>query len=165
MDLVTPSIGLIFWQAILFILLFFLLAKFAWKPILRLVDKREEYLQASLQAAQKARQEMNSLELEKESWLKQSRAERDLLLKETRTLSDQIIQQAKESVQIERQELLLQTKSLIENQKKVALADIKSQVADLSINIAEKLLQKELKRDKEQEKLVSDLLADFKNFP
>ncbi|WP_103326847.1 F0F1 ATP synthase subunit B [Bacteroidetes bacterium endosymbiont of Geopemphigus sp.] len=165
MDLVTPSIGLIFWQAILFILLFFLLAKFAWKPILRLIEDREEYLQASLRVAQKAQQEMNSLELEKEIWLKQSRAQRDLLLKETRTLSDQIIHQAKENAQNERHEILLQTKILIENQKKAALADIKNQVADLSISIAEKLLQKELKNDKEQEKLVSNLLADLKDFP
>lgn len=165
MDLVTPSIGLIFWQIILFILLFFLLAKFAWKPILQMIEKRERYLQDSLETAQKAQIQMSSIEKERDNLIKQSRIERDLLFKEAKNLRDQMIHKAREDAKAERQELLLQAKNIIENQKKAALADVKNHMAALSIHIAEKLMQKELKEDKAQEKFISDSMADFKYAP
>jgi F-type H+-transporting ATPase subunit b len=162
MELVTPSIGLIVWQTLAFLLLVFLLGKFAWKPVLKSINERERSIDDALEAAKKAKEEMARLTNENEALLKQARAERDVILKEAKQLKDQIVSDAKASAQTEGAKLIEKAKQEIESQKTAALAEVKNQVAELSLQIAEKVLNKQLEDQKKQEALVSDLLKEVK---
>lgn len=162
MELVTPSIGLIVWQTLAFLLLVFLLSKFAWKPVLGAIKERERSIDDALEAAKKAKEEMARLTNENEALLKQARAERDVILKEAKQLKDQIVSDAKASAQTEGAKLIEKAKQEIESQKAAALAEVKNQVAELSLQIAEKVLNKQLEDQKKQEALVSDLLKEVK---
>ncbi|MEY3679005.1 MAG: hypothetical protein RI924_1146 [Bacteroidota bacterium] len=162
MELVTPSIGLIVWQTLAFLLLVFLLGKFAWKPVLSAIKERERSIDDALEAAKKAKEEMARLTNENEALLKQARAERDVILKEAKQLKDQIVSDAKASAQAEGAKLIEKAKQEIDSQKTAALAEVKSQVAELSLQIAEKVLTKQLEDQKKQEALVSDLLKEVK---
>jgi F-type H+-transporting ATPase subunit b len=162
MELVTPSIGLIVWQTLAFLLLVFLLGKFAWKPVLGAIKERERSIDDALEAAKKAKEEMARLTNENEALLKQARAERDVILKEAKQLKDQIVSDAKASAQTEGAKLIEKAKQEIDSQKAAALAEVKNQVAELSLQIAEKVLNKQLEDQKKQEALVSDLLKEVK---
>lgn len=162
MELVTPSIGLIVWQTLAFLLLVFLLGKFAWKPVLKSIHERERSIDDALEAAKKAKEEMARLTNENEALLKQARAERDVILKEAKQLKDQIVSDAKASAQAEGAKLIEKAKQEIDSQKTAALAEVKNQVAELSLQIAEKVLNKQLEDQKKQEALVSDLLKEVK---
>lgn len=162
MELVTPSIGLIVWQTLAFLLLVFLLGKFAWKPVLKSIHERERSIDDALEAAKKAKEEMARLTNENEALLKQARAERDVILKEAKQLKDQIVSDAKASAQTEGAKLIEKAKQEIDSQKTAALAEVKNQVAELSLQIAEKVLNKQLEDQKKQEALVSDLLKEVK---
>ncbi len=162
MELVTPSIGLIVWQTLAFLLLVFLLGKFAWKPVLSAIKERERSIDDALEAAKKAKEEMARLTNENEALLKQARAERDVILKEAKQLKDQIVSDAKASAQAEGAKLIEKAKQEIDSQKTAALAEVKNQVAELSLQIAEKVLSKQLEDQKKQEALVSDLLKEVK---
>ena len=162
MELVTPSIGLIVWQTLAFLLLVFLLGKFAWKPVLAAIKERERSIDDALEAAKKAKEEMARLTNENEALLKQARAERDVILKEAKQLKDQIVSDAKASAQAEGAKLIEKAKQEIDSQKAAALAEVKNQVAELSLQIAEKVLSKQLEDQKKQEALVSDLLKEVK---
>jgi F-type H+-transporting ATPase subunit b len=160
MELVTPAIGLIFWTAVVFIILFILLAKFAWKPILAAVKEREESIENALSAAEKAKDEMKSLQADNQKILAEAKNERDLLLKEAREVKDSIIAEAKATATAEGERLLVQARTNIQNEKNAAVAEIKTQVATLSIEIAEKILKTELNTDEKQKSLVNNLLVD-----
>ncbi len=162
MELVTPSIGLIVWQTLAFLLLVFLLGKFAWKPVLSAIKERERSIDDALEAAKKAKEEMTRLTNENEALLKEARAERDVILKEAKQLKDQIVSDAKASAQAEGAKLIEKAKQEIDSQKAAALAEVKNQVAELSLQIAEKVLSKQLEDQKKQEALVSDLLKEVK---
>jgi F-type H+-transporting ATPase subunit b len=162
MELVTPSIGLIVWQTLAFLLLVFLLGKFAWKPVLGAIKERERSIDDALEAAKKAKEEMARLTNENEALLKEARAERDVILKEAKQLKDQIVSDAKASAQAEGAKLIEKAKQEIDSQKAAALAEVKNQVAELSLQIAEKVLSKQLEDQKKQEALVSDLLKEVK---
>ncbi len=162
MELVTPSIGLIVWQTLAFLLLVFLLGKFAWKPVLSAIKERERSIDDALEAAKKAKEEMARLTNENEALLKEARAERDVILKEAKQLKDQIVSDAKASAQAEGAKLIEKAKQEIDSQKAAALAEVKNQVAELSLQIAEKVLSKQLEDQKKQEALVSDLLKEVK---
>lgn len=162
MELVTPSIGLIVWQTLAFLLLVFLLGKFAWKPVLGAIKERERSIDDALEAAKKAKEEMARLTNENEALLKEARAERDVILKEAKQLKDQIVSDAKASAQTEGAKLIEKAKQEIDSQKAAALAEVKNQVAELSLQIAEKVLNKQLEDQKKQEALVSDLLKEVK---
>jgi len=162
MELVTPSIGLIVWQTLAFLLLVFLLSKFAWKPVLGAIKERERSIDDALEAAKKAKEEMARLTNENETLLKQARAERDVILKEAKQLKDQIVSDAKASAQTEGAKLIEKAKQEIDSQKAAALAEVKNQVAELSLQIAEKVLSKQMEDQKKQEALVSDLLKEVK---
>lgn len=153
------SLGLFFWQLLLFVALLLLLKKFAWKPILDAVNERETSIKDSLSAAEKARDEMQAVQADNKRILKEARAERDALLSEAKTASIQMINQAKEDAKAEADKIIAQAQEMIQNEKKAAVNDLKSQVAQLSIDIAEKVLQTELKDKATQEKLVK-LLVD-----
>ena len=154
------SIGLFFWQTIIFILLIYLLKKYAWKPILDAVNEREEGIKNALLSAEKAKEEMASLQSDNEETLKKARAERDSLLKEAREIKQQLIDDAKNEAQSEAKKIISQAQETIQNEKKAAISDLKNQVASLSIDIAEKVLKEKLSDDKTQMNLVKDLVKD-----
>jgi F-type H+-transporting ATPase subunit b len=154
------SIGLFFWQTIIFILLIFLLKKYAWKPILDAVNEREEGIKNALLSAEKAKEEMASLQSDNEETLKKARSERDSLLKEAREIKQQLIDDAKNEAQSEAKKIISQAQETIQNEKKAAISDLKNQVASLSIDIAEKVLKEKLSDDKTQMNLVKDLVKD-----
>ncbi|HEY0897092.1 MAG TPA: F0F1 ATP synthase subunit B [Sphingobacteriaceae bacterium] len=160
MELVTPSIGLIVWQTVAFLLLLFLLAKFAWKPVMQGISERERSIESALDAAEKAKQEMARLTGENEQLLKDARAERDLILKEAKMLKDQIVSEAKTQAQTEGAKMIEKARQEIDNQKAAALAEVKGQVATLSLEIAEKVLRNQLEDQSKQNALVNDLLKE-----
>ncbi|MDG1264430.1 MAG: F0F1 ATP synthase subunit B [Flavobacteriaceae bacterium] len=126
------SLGLFFWQSLLFVALLFLLKKFAWKPILEAVNERETSIKDSLSAAEKARDEMQAVQADNKRILKEARAERDALLSEAKTVSIQMINQAKEDAKSEADKITAQAQEMIQNEKKATLKDLKRQVAQLS---------------------------------
>ena len=162
MDLITPSVGLIFWTAVVFIILLVLLRSLAWKPILSAVKEREQSIEDALNAAKKAKEEMALLNAQNEKIMKEARAERDAILKEAREMKENIINEAKNSATVEANKLIENAKAAIQNEKASAMADIKNQVGQLSIEIAEKILTKELADKSAQIALVNDVIDQVK---
>lgn len=162
MELVTPSIGLVFWTLISFLILLVILKKLAWKPMLSAIHERERSIEDALNKAELAKQEMARLSSENEQLLKQARIERDEILKEAKELKDQIVNEAKTQAQVEGAKLIEKAKIEINNQKIAALDEVKNQVAALSLDIAEKILRKQFDDKQKQDALVSDLLKDVK---
>ncbi|MEO0901948.1 MAG: F0F1 ATP synthase subunit B [Bacteroidota bacterium] len=156
------SPGLFVMQTVLLLGLIFLLVKFAWKPILNSLDDREKGIQDALDAAESAKKEMQNITADSESLLKEARAERESLLKEARELKEKILADAKEEAQKEGDKMIAKAQATIESEKKAAVADIKAQVATLSIDIAEKVIRDELSNKSKQQKLVDDMLGDIK---
>lgn len=160
MELLLPEFGLVIFQSIAFLLLMFLLAKFAWKPILAAIKEREQSIDEALNKAELAKQEMARLTSQNEELMKEARAERDSILKEAKTLKDNILTEAKTQAHSEGAKLIEKAKIEIENQKKAALAELKNQVSTLSIDIAERVLRNQLQDKAKQEDLVANLLKD-----
>jgi len=155
------SLGLFFWQTLLFVALLLLLKKFAWKPILDAVNERETSIKDSLSAAEKARRDMEAVQADNKRILKEARAERDALLAEAKTASVQIVNQAKEDAKAVADKITAQAQETIQNEKIAAINELKGQVASLSIDIAEKVLQTELKDKATQEQLVTKLVKEI----
>ena len=158
MDLVTPAIGLVFWTVLIFIILLVLLRKFAWKPILNAVKERTESIKDALSSAEKAKEDMAKLQADNEVILKEARMERDTILKEARDLKDQTLTEAKNQAKEEADTIIASAKAAIESEKRAAINEIKNQVANLSVEIAEKILLKELSDKDNQKALIEDLL-------
>ncbi len=156
------SLGLFIMQTILFLGLIFLLKKFAWKPILDAVNEREEGIKNALQSAEHAKKEMQNLKSDNEKLIAEARLERDAMMKEAREIKDKMINDAKTEAQVAGQKMIEQAKSSIESEKNAALAELKSQVSSLSLEIAEKLLKDELSNKEAQTKLVEKMLGDVK---
>jgi F-type H+-transporting ATPase subunit b len=154
------SVGLFFWQAVVFILLLLLLRKFAWKPILNAVNDREEGIKNALDSAEKAKLEMQNLQADNQKLLKEARAEREAMLKEARDIKNKMIEEAKGQAKEEANKIVAQAQVTIETEKKAAIAELKAQVADLSINIAEKVMREELSNKDKQMKLVESMLSE-----
>lgn len=154
------SLGLFFWMAVLFLALLFLLRKFAWKPILDSVNEREEGIKNALASAEDARKEMENLNASNEQLLKEARAERDALMKEAREIKDKMISDAKDEAKEVAAKLIQNAQASIEQEKQAALSELKHQVAELSIGIAETVVKKELSSKEDQLKLVEGLLED-----
>jgi F-type H+-transporting ATPase subunit b len=160
MELVKPSIGLIFWMIVSFSIILFLLKKFAWKPILSMIKEREESIENALASAEKAKQEMKALQSDNERILMEAKIERDALLKDARDMKDKMIAEAKSLAANEGEKMLMAARTSIQNEKAAAIADLKNQVAVLSIEIAEKILKSELSTDEKQKALVTNLLKE-----
>lgn len=158
MDLVTPQIGLLFWTVLIFLTLVFLLAKFAWKPILKMVEERTKNIEDALNSAENAKKEMAGLKAENEQIMKEARAERDKIVREALEMKDKIIEESKETAKAEADKILAQARKLIDDEKRAAMNELKDQVASLSIEIAEKILTKELSDKKKQAELIDDIL-------
>ncbi len=162
MELVTPSIGLVFWTLFSFLILLVLLRKLAWKPVLSAIHERERSIEDALNKAELAKEEMTRLTSQNEQLLKDAKAERDNILKEAKQLKDQIVADAKTAAQVEGSKMIEKAKVEINNQKIAALDEVKNQVAVLSLEIAEKVLRKQFSDQQKQEALVSDLLKSVK---
>ena len=160
MNLAHPE-SLLFWNTITFLILLFLLAKYAWKPIMQAVKQREESINKALESAEEARAQMANLKADNEKLLAEARQERDAILKEAREIKERIVSQAKEEAHQEGAKLIAHAKTSIENEKKMAIAEIKQQIATLSLDIAKKVLTKELAAEVKQEKLVESLLNEI----
>ena len=154
------SPGLFFMQALILVILLFLMIKFAWKPIMNALTEREEGIQNALDAAEEAKKEMQNLQADNDRLLKEARAERDAMLKEAREIKDKIVSEAKEEAKEEATKLIENAKVSIEQEKQAALAHVKHQVAELSIGIAETVLKKELASQDDQLKLVEGMLEE-----
>jgi F-type H+-transporting ATPase subunit b len=159
-SLIDPAVGLIFWTSITFILLLVILGKFAWKPILTAIKTREEGITKALASAESALNDMRELKSANEIILTQARTERDNLLNEARETKDAIVAEAKQKAQSESDRILSSAREQISNEKNAAIAELKKQVAVLSIEIAEKILKSELSNDEKQKTLVSNLMKD-----
>ena len=163
MELVTPAIGLIFWTTVVFTLLVLLLKKFAWKPILSAVDERNQSIKNSLAQAEKARSEMSELTANNEKIIAQAKVDRDVILKEARDMKNEIISEAKDKASKEAEKLVSTAKEQILNEKMKAITELKNHVADLSIEMAEKILSSELSDVDKQKELVKKALKESKN--
>lgn len=162
MELVTPGIGLLFWMLVSFSILLFLLKKFAWKPILNMLKERETSIEKALQSAERAKEEMARLQSDNEKIINEAKLERDKLIKEAREIKEKIISEAKAEAQKEAIRLQENARVSIEQEKQNAMREIKNQVASLSVEIAEKILRKELSADNKQKSFVDGLLQDVK---
>ncbi len=158
--MLTPEIGLIVWTTIAFGVLFFILSKYAWKPILNSVNEREQGIKNALASAEEARKEMQNLNADNERILKEARAEREGMMKEAREIKEAMITEAKDEAKSEATKIMSQAQAAIQSEKQAAIADIKSQVAELSVGIAEKVVRKELANDKDQSQLIAQLLKE-----
>jgi len=154
------SPGLFIMQTVIFLVLIFIMVKFAWKPIMNSLNDREEGIQNALDAAENAKLEMQNLQADNEKLLKEARAEREAMLKDARDMKNKMVEDAKGEAQAEASKLIAQAQASIESEKKAAIAYLKSQVADLSLEIAEKVVKEELSNKGKQEKLVASLLGD-----
>ena len=162
MDLVTPDIGLIFWTTISFAILYFILSKFAWKPILGAVNEREKSIKDALSAAEKAKEEMVNLKADNEKILNEAKLQRESLLKEAREIKSKIIADAEIQATEKANRLIDAAKTAIENEKSAAMKELQNTVVDLSFNIAEKLLTKELDNKEKQLENIQDILDKTK---
>jgi len=160
MKLVTPDIGLLFWMLVSFTIVLFLLKKYAWKPILKMLNDREKFIADALDSAERAKKEMKALQSNNERILVEAKAERDLLLKDAREIREKMISEAKGLANKEGERLLKSARENIQNEKMAAITELKNQVAVLSIEIAEKILKAELSSDEKQKSLVKNLLQD-----
>ncbi|MBL57812.1 MAG: ATP synthase F0 subunit B [Flavobacteriales bacterium] len=154
------SVGLFFWQTLLFLALLFLLRKFAWKPILGAVNSREESIKKALDSAKEAEEKMASLTAQNEEFLKQAREERDVILREAKEAKDAIVSEAKGQAKEEADRILVLANEQIANERMKAVTELKNQVGKLSLEIAEKILTAELDDKSKQEALVNNLVED-----
>ena len=155
------SLGLFFWQSLIFIGLFLLLKKFAWTPILDAVNERETIIKDALASAEAARNEMESLQSDNKRILKEARAEKEALLKEARATRSELINMAKEEAKVEAQKILEQAQKVIQNEKQAALNELRDQEGSIAMDIAGKVLHKELESNEKQLQLVEQLLKEI----
>ena len=162
MDLITPAFGLIFWQTIIFLVVLFVLGKFAWKPILGALQSREDSIDEALKSAEKAKEDMANLKTDNEKLLAEAKLERDKMLKAAAKLGEDLKDQAKEDARLIGDKMIDDAKASIESEKNDAIKEIKDQVVELSIQITEKLLKKNLSDDKSQQELIKGYMKDIK---
>ncbi len=161
MDLVTPDLGLLFWTGIVFCILLFLLVKFAWKPILNAVNTREEKISSALELAEKTKEEMKTLQAANENLLKEARAERDSMIKDAKEVASKMVDDAKGTAKLEADKLVTAARESINAEKGAAIAELKTQMAAFSIEIAEKVVRGELASADKQKALADKLVDDI----
>jgi len=159
--LTTPGLGLVFWTTVVFLLLVFVLSKFAWKPIVKAIAKRNEAIDSALQAAEKAREEMKQLQYNNEQLLKEAQKERDIILAEARKMRDKIVEEAGVKAREETERILATAQENIHFEKMAAITELKNQVAVLSLEIAEKILEVNLTSDVKQQELAHKMASEI----
>lgn len=161
MELITPDIGLIFWMTLSFAIVLAILKKFAWKPILQGLKDREDSIRESLSSAEKAREEMAKLQSDNEKLLDEARLERDKIIKEALATANTIKEEAKNETSKISGKMIEDARTLINSEKQAALAEIKELVASLSMDIAERLMRRNLSDDKSQRELVDQFIKEI----
>lgn len=161
MDLISPSSGLIFWQLLIFLGVLFILGKFAWKPMLNALRERETSIEEALASAENAKREMAQLKADNEKLLVEARKERDNILKEASAAANHLREEAKAQASKETARMIEDARASIETEKQAALAEVKQQVAELSVQIAEKILRERLSNEQAQKEYVSKLVNDL----
>ncbi len=162
MGFLTPAIGTIFWMIVIFLIAFVILKKYAWKPILNGLKEREHSIEKALNSAADARKEVSLLKANQDEIVAEARKEKDEILKEAREMKDQMLTEAKQQAQAEGSKIIEQAQLQIEIERKAAVADIKKEIAELSVQIAGKILEKELAPKEEQDTLINNLLNEIK---
>lgn len=162
MKLLLPEFGLLIWTLLAFLVVFFILGKFAWPAIVKGLREREAGITDSLATAERVRAEMSQLKSENEALLIQAREERALMLKEARDTKDKIINEAKDQAKLEAGKIITDARAAIEVQKMAAITDVKNQVGILVIEVSEKILRRQLENKPEQEKYIQQLAAEVK---
>jgi F-type H+-transporting ATPase subunit b len=157
MDLLTPSFGLIIWTLLAFLVVFFILKKYAWKPILNSLGEREKNISDALLSTENIKKEMESLKNENEILLVKAREERSIMMREAKEIRDKIISEAKEQARSETNKIIADAQVVIDQQKMASITDLKNQVGNLVIEISEKVLRRELSNKQEQEKYITQL--------
>ena len=162
MDLVTPDIGLLVWTTISFAILYLILKKFAWGPILGAVSEREQSIKDALDAANKAKEEVENLKADNEKILNEARAEKEAMLKEAREIKSKLIADAEEEAKNKSEKMVDAAKTAIENEKNAAMSELRTTVVELSVGIAEKVISEELDDKNKQLKIIENMLEDSK---
>ncbi|MFO7656205.1 MAG: F0F1 ATP synthase subunit B [Bacteroidales bacterium] len=162
MELITPSLGTIFWMSIAFFIVLFILRKYAWRPILGFLKERENSIQDALFSAQKAKEEMSKLMADNEKIIAEGKNQRDQIIIEARELKESIINDARSSASEEARKMIEMAKQSIKNEKETAINEIKEQIITLSVDIAGKILQQKLAESSEQNELIEKSLRDIK---
>jgi F-type H+-transporting ATPase subunit b len=162
MNLLTPEFGLLIWTLLAFLAVFYILAKFAWPPIMKGLKDREQGISNSLATAEKVRAEMMQLKNENEILLARAREERAEILKEARAMKDKIVNEARDQAKVEAGKIIVDAQAAIETQKMAALTDIKNQVGHMVVEISEKILRRELTNKPEQENYIKQLAEEVK---
>jgi F-type H+-transporting ATPase subunit b len=162
MDLVTPGIGLIFWQAVTFLAVLIILGKFVWRPIMNALKSREGSIEEALRAAELAREEMEKLTADNEKLMAEARMEREQIIKEASILASRIREEAKEEAGKITQKMIEDARHTIQLEKQAAINEIRNQVTEFSLRIAEKILRKNLEKDTQQKALIETYLKDMK---
>ena len=162
MDLVTPDVGLLFWTLVSFTILYLILRKFAWGPILGAVKEREESIKAALDAADNAKKEMENLKADNEKILNEAKIERETMLKEAREMKSKLISDAENEAKAKAKTMVEAAKTAIQNEKNSAMNELKNTVVDLSVGIAEKLISEELADKDKQLKMIEEILDGSK---
>jgi F-type H+-transporting ATPase subunit b len=162
MGLVLPDYGLLFWMLLTFLIILYILKKFAWKPILNSLKEREESIDDALKSAEKAREELSNLQASNEKILSEARKEREEMLKEAREIKQKMIDEAKDRASQEANKMIELAKVAIENEKASAIVEMKKSIAEMSIQIAEKILKKELSDPKQQQEIMDKYLNNIK---
>jgi F-type H+-transporting ATPase subunit b len=159
MSLLTPNPGLIFWMLVVFLLVVFILAKFAWKPIINGLKERENEIQGALDLAERTRAEMVKLKSDNEKLIAEANAIRDQILRDAKDAADRTILESKDKAAVEAQKMIESAREAIRNEQQLAVSKIRKEVATLSLEIAEKVLNRELKDKEAQEKLIAELAS------
>lgn len=162
MQLVTPGIGLLFWMLVSFSLVLFILSKYAWKPIMKGIHQREDTIEKALEAANDAKKEMLTLKAGNEQLLRDAKDERDALMRDARKLKEAILEEAREKANEEASRIIENARENIQFEKMAAINELKNQIATISIEIAEKLIGKELENIDQQKKLTEKLVNEVK---
>ncbi len=160
MDLLTPDLGLLFWQVVVFLGLFLILRVFAWKPITESLNERENNIQSALDLAEKTRLEMTALKADNEKLLAQARSEREIILRGAKETADKMVADSRDRAESEGKRILEQAREAMQNERQALVTQMKKEVVTLSLDIAEKVLRKELSDKSTQEKLVNDLVSN-----
>ena len=158
MDLITPGIGLLFWTSIVFVLLLVLLSKFAWKPILGMVQKREASINESLDAAESARKELTDLEINKKAIMDETKVEKNRLIDEGKAIQAEIVKEAKDKARLEDDKIIETARKEFGVEKEKAMENLKKDLALLSIEVASKVIEEELSTTKKHEAIINQML-------
>jgi F-type H+-transporting ATPase subunit b len=162
MDLLTPELGLFFWTLLAFLIVFLMLKKFAWKPILQSLGERERGIADSIASADRVRKEMAAMQSENEKMMQQAREERTAMLKEAKEMKDRIVNEAKDQAKIEANKIIVDAQQQINQQKMAAMTDMKNQIGTMAVEVAEKILRKQLAGTEAQNNYADLLAQDIK---